>query len=149
MTHVVSPEDRYAAHCILLASNAVMGMAFTNTWVFISVESVELPTAWKTDLWAGHLAGAGFALRCWLCSASADVVMRRVYGALLVAMLVVCRVCAESGPGPPVHWAAFAERTLAMTLLRLLDDRGTILCGMGFCDSILGLLFRWCPLLGL
>ena len=46
--------------------------------------------------WAGHLAGAGFALRCWLCMASADVVMRRVYGALLVAMLVVCRVCAES-----------------------------------------------------
>ena len=40
--------------------------------------------------WAGHLAGAGFALRCWLCCASADVVMRRVYGALLVAMLVVC-----------------------------------------------------------
>ena len=40
--------------------------------------------------WAGHLAGARFALRCWLCSASADVVMRRVYGALLVAMLVVC-----------------------------------------------------------
>ena len=33
----------------------------------------------------------------WLCSASADVVMRRVYGALLVAMLVVCCVCAESG----------------------------------------------------
>ena len=31
-----------------------------------------------------------FALRCWLCSASADVVMTRVYGALLVAMLVVC-----------------------------------------------------------
>ena len=30
-------------------------------------------------------------------STSADVVMRRVYGALLVAMLVVCRVCAESG----------------------------------------------------
>ena len=30
---------------------------------------------------------AGFALRCWLCSASADVVMRHVYGALLVAML--------------------------------------------------------------
>ena len=28
---------------------------------------------------------------------SADVVMRCVYGALLVAMLVVCRVCAESG----------------------------------------------------
>ena len=25
--------------------------------------------------WAGHLAGARFALRCWLCSASADVVM--------------------------------------------------------------------------
>ena len=48
--------------------------------------------------WAGHLGlGAGFALRCWLCRASADVVMRRVYGALLVAMLVVCRVCAESG----------------------------------------------------
>ena len=47
--------------------------------------------------WAGHLAGAGFALRCWLCWASADVVMRRVYGALLVAMLVVCRVCVESG----------------------------------------------------
>ena len=33
-----------------------------------------------------------FALRCWLCRASADVVMRRVYGALLVAMLVVCIV---------------------------------------------------------
>ena len=47
--------------------------------------------------WAGHLAGAGFALRCWLCSASADVVMRRVYGALLVPMLVVRPVCAESG----------------------------------------------------
>ena len=47
--------------------------------------------------WAGHLAGARLALRCWLCSASADVVMRRVYGALLVAMLVVCGVCAESG----------------------------------------------------
>ena len=45
--------------------------------------------------WAGHLAGARFALRCWLCSAGADVVMRRVYGALLVAMLVVCCVCAE------------------------------------------------------
>ena len=28
---------------------------------------------------------------------SADVVMRRVYGALLVAMLFVCRVCADSG----------------------------------------------------
>ena len=40
--------------------------------------------------WAGHLVGARFALRCWICSASADVVMRRVYGALLVAMLVVC-----------------------------------------------------------
>ena len=39
--------------------------------------------------WAGHLAGAGFALQCWLCIASADVVMRRVYGALLVAMLVL------------------------------------------------------------
>ena len=36
------------------------------------------------------IAGARFALRCWLCSASADVVMRRVYGALLVAILVVC-----------------------------------------------------------
>ena len=34
---------------------------------------------------------------CWLCSVSASVVMRRVYGALFVAMLVVCRVCAESG----------------------------------------------------
>ena len=43
------------------------------------------------------IAGARFALRCWLCSASADVVMRRVYGALLVATLVVCCVCAESG----------------------------------------------------
>ena len=30
-------------------------------------------------------------------AASADVVMRRVYGALLVAMLVVCCICAESG----------------------------------------------------
>ena len=30
-------------------------------------------------------------------SDSADVVMRRVYGALLVALLVVCCVCAESG----------------------------------------------------
>ena len=38
-----------------------------------------------------------FAACCWLCSASADAVMRRVYGALLVAMLVVCGVCAESG----------------------------------------------------
>ena len=47
--------------------------------------------------WASRLAEAGFALRCWLCCASADVVIRRVYGALLVAMLVVCRVCAESG----------------------------------------------------
>ena len=36
-------------------------------------------------------------IRCWLCSTSADVVMRRVYGALLVAMLVLCRVSAESG----------------------------------------------------
>ena len=44
----------------------------------------------KPPEWAGHLAGARFALRCWLCSASADVVMRRVYGVLLVAMLVVC-----------------------------------------------------------
>ena len=33
---------------------------------------------------------------CWLCCASADVVMRRVYGALLLAMLVVCRVCVLS-----------------------------------------------------
>ena len=30
----------------------------------------------------------------YILTASADVVMRRVYGALLVAMLVVCRVCA-------------------------------------------------------
>ena len=39
--------------------------------------------------WAGYLAGAGFALRCWLCSASADVKMGHVYGARLVAVLVV------------------------------------------------------------
>ena len=32
---------------------------------------------------------AVFALRCWLCSASADVVMSRVYGALLVAIAVL------------------------------------------------------------
>ena len=44
-----------------------------------------------------HMYTRRFALRCWLCCASADVVMRRVYGALLVAMLVVCRVCADSG----------------------------------------------------
>ena len=35
--------------------------------------------------WAGHLAGAGFAgagfaLRCWLCSASADIMMGHVCG---------------------------------------------------------------------
>ena len=30
--------------------------------------------------------------RCWLCSASADDVTRRVYGALLVAMLVMCNI---------------------------------------------------------
>ena len=39
--------------------------------------------------WAGHLAGAGFALRCWLCSASADGMMGHVYVARLVAVLVV------------------------------------------------------------
>ena len=39
--------------------------------------------------WAGHLAGAGFALRCWLCSASADVMMGHVYVVRLVAVLVV------------------------------------------------------------
>ena len=38
---------------------------------------------------SGFLAGAGFALRCWLCSASADVTMGRVNRALLVAVLVV------------------------------------------------------------
>ena len=48
------------------------------------------PNALSADMASLHLAGARFALRCWLCSASADVVMRRVYGALLVAMLVVC-----------------------------------------------------------
>ena len=37
-------------------------------------------------------------------SASADVVMRRVYGALLVAMLVVCRVCAEAESGTSDGW---------------------------------------------
>ena len=56
--------------------------------------------------WAGHLAGAGFALPCWLCSASAYVVMRRVYGTLLVAMLVVCRVCAESWRVREPRWLA-------------------------------------------
>ena len=43
-----------------------------------------------------HLAGAGFALRCWLCSASADVMMGHVCGARLVAVLVVRLVCAGS-----------------------------------------------------
>ena len=33
----------------------------------------------------------------WVTQLHSDVVMRRVYGALLVAMLVVCCVCAESG----------------------------------------------------
>ena len=37
--------------------------------------------------WADQLVGAGFALCCWLCSASADVMMGHVYGALLVAVL--------------------------------------------------------------
>ena len=37
---------------------------------------------------ADLLAGAGVALRCWLCGASADVMMGRVYGAVLVAVLV-------------------------------------------------------------
>ena len=32
--------------------------------------------------------------------------MRRVYGALLVAMLVVCRVCAESGRVGESRWLA-------------------------------------------
>ena len=36
----------------------------------------------------GRLAGAWPALRCWLCSASADVMMGHVYGARLVAVLV-------------------------------------------------------------
>ena len=39
--------------------------------------------------WADHLAGAGFALRCWLCRASADGMIGHVYGALLLAVLVV------------------------------------------------------------
>ena len=39
-------------------------------------------------------AGAGFALRCWLCSASADVMMGHVYGALLPAPAV--QFCGES-----------------------------------------------------
>ena len=43
---------------------------------------------------AHHLAGAGFALRCWPCnaiaySASADAMIRSVYGVLSVAVLVV------------------------------------------------------------
>ena len=38
---------------------------------------------------ADHLALAGFALQCWLCSASADVEMGHVHGALSVAALVV------------------------------------------------------------
>ena len=46
--------------------------------------------------WAGHVAGAGFALRCWLCGASADVMMGHVFGARLVAVLVVRRVCSGS-----------------------------------------------------
>ena len=33
--------------------------------------------------------GAVPTSRCWLCSASADVMMGHVYGALLVAVLVV------------------------------------------------------------
>ena len=36
-----------------------------------------------------HLAAAGFALRCWLGSSSADIMMGHVYGALLVAVLVL------------------------------------------------------------
>ena len=37
----------------------------------------------KRHEFTAHLAGARFALRGWLCSASADVVMRRVYRAAL------------------------------------------------------------------
>ena len=38
--------------------------------------------------------GSGFAIRCWLCSASADVMMGQVYGAVLVAVLVGNCSCA-------------------------------------------------------
>ena len=40
----------------------------------------------KTTHQASH---KGFALRCWLCSASTNVMVGHVYGALLVAVLVV------------------------------------------------------------
>ena len=39
--------------------------------------------------WAGHLAGAGVALLCWFCSASADVMTWHGCGASRVAVLVV------------------------------------------------------------
>ena len=35
--------------------------------------------------------------------------------------------CVVVCPGPPMHWAAFSETTLAMTLLRLRDDRRRLL----------------------
>ena len=44
----------------------------------------------KATLQTGdHLAGAGFALQCWLCSGSADAMMEHVCRALLVDVLVM------------------------------------------------------------
>ena len=45
-----------------------------------------------------HLAGAGFALRCWLCSAGADVMMGHVYGPYGPRGRCewLCELCSES-----------------------------------------------------
>ena len=63
------------------------------------------PPAPPECTWSGHLAGAGLALRCWLCSASADVTMGHVYGARSVAVLVVLRLCVcDNRDGWLVAW---------------------------------------------
>ena len=80
-----------AAESGRISKGAFVRWAMLLLSVTVQWENADQPTP------AVHLTGAGFALRCWLCSASADVVMRRVYGALLVAILDVCRVCADSG----------------------------------------------------
>ena len=87
----------YSRRCLLLMDSTSDEIAHTH-WIFLGWLHTRVELGWNCILcvplaywgvggvhkwlisevppeWAGHLAGARFALRCWLCSASADVVM--------------------------------------------------------------------------
>ena len=129
-------SDRVGAAAVVQKQESLRPSQFAVILLYKLVRSA-IPTGCTSDTytlvvppeWAGHLAGAGFALRCWLCSASADVVMRRVYGALLVAatrLYTSSRVAATATraalPRSQIHsWISYANYIRTATVARYIN----------------------------